>query len=74
VIGRKRKLTLNKDEIDAFQAISFMLDGEADNVEGRLPDAQASDLSLSSTDVEYPTIAEVLRAIAVWIRSIMNRI
>ena len=79
VFRRKRKVTLTEDEIGALEALSFIVDQEADNVERVAPDAPASDVSQMSLDDGdmsdgVPTIANILRAVANYIRYLINRI
>lgn len=70
---RKRTVRLDEDEIEALEALSFIIDSEADNVEEIAPEAPASPVSQVTVD-SIPTIAQMLRAIAEWIRSLLNRI
>jgi len=70
--NQSKRVVFTQDETDAIQAITFMLDEEANNVEMYIPDAPASDVSKWAADGS-PTIATMLRAIAEWLRMVINR-
>lgn len=70
---KTRKVFLSEEEVEAMQALSFILDAEADNVDEVAPDAPASEISQITVQA-IPTIGEMLRAIAGWIRELVNKV
>lgn len=69
----RKKSQILPEEVEALNIVAFLLDQEADNIEDTIPNARATDMSITTVGHET-TIAMMIRGVAEWIRELVAKL
>jgi hypothetical protein len=65
---------ISQRDVDNFETIAFMLDVEADNLENKQVESEASEINQVSVGLHGLSTVEFLRGVAQWFRNLASRI